>query len=341
MKRTLICGFLGFVASMLVATQPVEAASYIEARVAMGAISKTWVDGDKRREEIVSDTSGQGVAALLQLAGPMGNQIKITRPDRGVEWTLYPALKSYSERRLELPYPPVGDPKGEEDDSLKLENLPGAKDVKIQFEKLPGTKTVAGFPCQGYATKASSGGLSQGDMRTWVAPIKSPLDAVLKDQENFEKKLRAAEYAKWPEAERAQRQKDLESFARILSKGLGMGQPLAGIESVPEGFPMLIEMAGGGEEGHSFLTGPLFEVIAVKTDVKPADGFDLPSGWKKTSEEAVARAAGAQMMQKLFKQGAPGNDEGEGGGDENSGQVIPQNLQQMLQHLQGGGEDPQ
>jgi hypothetical protein len=103
----------------------------------MTITSKIYVKGDKQRME----TSG----------GPMGSQIIILRPDKGLVWNLMPATKTYTERKGSKGAM-TADPEAQ---------------LKAQGAKRVGTQRVNGYDCTKYEAPTGAGG---GKATIWICP---------------------------------------------------------------------------------------------------------------------------------------------------------------------------
>jgi hypothetical protein len=291
---------IGFILS----TVPVWADHYIETTAMGGGLVKTWMSGDKKRDEssIANMPSMKGMAQMLPPG--MGQTIKITRLDKGVEWTLYPAQHTYAERSLELPYTEQKDDQNANaGDSTTGDN---PKESKMEIRKVSGQKTFAGYSSDGYEIVVDQ----KVQQVLWLAPLTGDLKTVYDETQRFNKKLQEIEFSKWPKKD----QVDIKAGFDMMKM---MGKGFLNTQKIPEGYPMCMEANGSeaaaDEEDNAMMKGPMYQVNTVSAKAVSTDMFEIPAGYTRSTEEQMQQQSMQEMMKK-FQQQMP-QDEGSGTGD--------------------------
>jgi len=262
-----------------------QAQVYVETH-SMGSITtKTWTIADKQREETAFSLNENGESLMQDmghnLTRGLGDTVKIKRLDKGVEWTLYPDRKQYTELPLAVPH----------SDDAELSVIPSDDDVEtenqrmseMKLRKVPQKRTIAGIECYG-VEMLFDGKVQQ---RIWMAPTSNPLvKKVMEQTESFDQKLLKAQYGTWAK----DRFEKVQNAWKLLENVFGTAD--VGKE-FSEGFPVLVEMV---EES---APGPLvvLEVKSMNDQSISPDLFDIPAGYKLTTESALHE----ELIQGMMK----------------------------------------
>lgn len=313
---------------LFVAAMPASelcADAYIEMTVGGGTMTmKQWYSGDKSRNEI-PQLSGSDAGLMAGMGNLMGQPLAITRLDKGVEWIIAKPSKSYLENSVKVPYhapDPTSFGNNNTLDALNPDEPDKAPKIEI---KKAGSAKVAGFDTDGYELWMD-GKLAA---RYWMAPNKGALKDAFAQRDAFEKKLNTMRYADWPKADR-----EAMTGAANAMQGALLGQMSGAFKlfntGLPDGLPLKIEFLD--EESGQMMTA--MEIKAVNTDKIDPSNFEIPAGFKKTTQEQVAAdmmGMDPGAMQDLMKQ-LPQNL--------NDGGINPEELLKLQQKMAppGGGQ---
>ncbi|HTL46956.1 MAG TPA: hypothetical protein VL688_02710 [Verrucomicrobiae bacterium] len=239
--------------------------------------SEMWVSGKKQRL-VVSSPLAQGM---------MGDQISITRVDKGVEWDIDMELKAYQEKPIPIPY------KEGSDESLTPEEQKEMEAYKKQMDKVPdavandpcaqskkvGERTIAGFQAEGYGPSCPQQNSMIGAI--WLASDKDPKAAkIQKEISAFEKAKVDSQYSLYPAKEREELIKSMTLIGSALAQGM-TGMPYA--KNLPERLALAMSQAGQDENGNA-VENMLFEMQQADTVKADPALFELPEGFTKVDD---------------------------------------------------------
>lgn len=231
----------------------------------------------------------------------IGRQVIITRADKGVEWTLNPKNKTYTEAPLALPYSSSRRDSDARDRGNGRGDDDGGDTCTPATIKLPTARTVAGLKAAGhrFGCKESPG---EG-MIVWLAEENAVTRKAQADLKAFGAAHAKAQFAKYPPKERATMEKGLSLWANLI----GDLPALMGGERLPDALMLAMETESP-ESGRQIF----YEISSLKTGAIPANRFEIPPGYKKASPGASPFGALGNIdfgdMMKEMKNLAPQGD---------------------------------
>ena len=228
--------FLGAVSS-------VHADVYVESKAVAGGITKTWISGLKKREEVTLPV--------------IGRRVTLYRVDRGAVYIVAPELKEFQRITIE----PSSIPEEEEPE----------KDAKCtpQVKILPNKKKIAGFNATGYQTGCTE--KPTEGVTIWMAPAGAVATAVSRESKGFGLAYAKARYRGDP------------NFSKMFSatgvpddlKKSRFG-PL--LKAIPQnGFMVAIDVFKGND------TLRMAEVQKVSTAPVKSSLFTVPGGYARVA----------------------------------------------------------
>ncbi len=239
-------------------TSPLFADSLIEYKNSMlEGTMKTLVSGIKQRTDMTM---------------PMvGEQITITRVDKGVRWTLYPKKRMYSEEPIALPYHKMEEEKPAKRAKGKQEDE--AENCTPVFKKAGGVKTIAGLKSTGYEMYCKES--PKDKMTMWISEETPATKKIMDDQIKFGVANTKAMFANYPAKERAVVSEGAGNFMTSLVQGI---PKMAEGNDFPKGMWTRFDMQQEGE------TLTAFELVKIAAVPVAASQFDVPAGYRKMKE---------------------------------------------------------
>ena len=225
----------------------------------------------------------------------VGEIIKITRADKGVEWEIHPSLKAYSEKSIAIEYKPesqAGDTEADKqfDNALNKSNG-AATSSDCRSVKVSTKKTFAGMKAEGYQGMCKSQEGESPSSTIWVATQgEHKAEQIQKQITKFERAEFDAQYSKYPAKERERTQKMLALMGTAMAQGL-MGMPN------PKDMPKDRMILGMGMAGAQASGGMMMEVVSAEIVPKDDSRYEIPAGFKKV--ENLEELQSQQIMSQF------------------------------------------
>ncbi len=226
----------------------------------------------------------------------VGEIIKITRADKGVEWEINPSLKAYSEKSITIEYKPeTSQPADTEADKQFDKALNKSNDASTSSDcrsvKVSTEKTFAGMKAEGYQGICKSQEGESPSSTIWVATKgEHKAEQIQKQITKFEKSEFDARYSKYPAKERERTQKMLALMGTAMAQGL-MGVPN------PKDMPKDRMILGMGMAGAQASGGMMMEVISAEIVPKDDSRYEVPAGFTKV--ENLEELQSQQIISQL------------------------------------------
>lgn len=272
--------------SLFLAGSAAHADVHVKVRMMNGiGDSDMWTGGGKQRS--------------VTQAPVIGEVIKISRPDKGVEWEINPSLKAYQETAIPIPYSSEDAQRTPEQieeekqlDAMLAKGDPAQETTECSgIVKVAETREYAGIRAEGYQGECAP---KQGESRVtiWIAAGGQPLaDKAQKESDAYDKAHFDSMYSHYPAAERERIRKVFEMMGKAMMQGF-MGMP--NTFKMPKRLLLAIE----SEEGEpGLMHGTMMETTLV--EVVPADPsrYEVPEGFLKV--ENLQELLSQQMMDKM------------------------------------------
>jgi|GEM_PF-1415520 len=260
---------------------PVSADSSIEMNVSGGTMTmKQSYSGDKARNEIPQLSDSDSGLMVSGPVNPMSQPLMVTRLDKAVEWIIAKPSKTYMENPIKIPYLPMPPTAFSADNTQYSSNTNSPPEASGKMEvKKNGSQKIADFATDGYEIWMD-GKLAA---KYWIAAK----DGVLKDafgqKDAFEKKLNQLKYSTWPKDDQGAAVKSANAMQKAM-----FGQMTDSLKlfntGLPDGIPLKVEFLD--EDSGKLVTA--MEVTMVNTNKIDAAQFEIPAGFTKTTQSAIA-----------------------------------------------------